>query len=85
VYIVRNLYILIIQNMHFLKWNLISVLFTKDIKLQLFGNGDFINNTVTFPYRHVLTIMTILILKLNTKLVFVYKVCSKVSMTEDWI
>jgi len=65
VYIVRNLYILIIQNMHFFTWNLVSVELLRTCKLQLFGNGDFINNTVTFPYRHLLT-MTILSWKLNT-------------------
>ena len=69
VYIARNLYILIIQNMHLLAWKLISVELQRTLKLQLFGNGDFKNNKVTFPYRHLLT-MTILNRKLNTKLVF---------------
>jgi len=42
-----------------------SVELQRTLKLQLFGNRDFINNTVTFPYRHLLT-MTILTWELNT-------------------
>ena len=82
VYIVMNLYTLIIQNMHFFAWNLISVELQRTWKQQLFGKGDFINNTVTFPNRHLFT-MTILTWKLNTKLVFYIRYAEKFP-AHDW-
>jgi len=54
-----------------------SVELQRTLKLQLFGNRDFINNLVTFPYRHLLT-MTILTWELNTRLIFYIRCAAKV-------